>query len=176
MTGATSTGVAAWASAWRSAREQAGARWQALAPRERLALASAGAIVALFLVWTIAIQPAWKTVRSAPAQLDQLEVQLQSMQRLAAEARDLRALPPVSTAQASLALKGATDRLGPKAQVVVQGDRATLTLNSVPPEALRGWLGEVRSAARARPLEVRLTQGPQGYSGSIVVTLAGAGS
>jgi general secretion pathway protein M len=176
VTGATSNGAASWAAAWRSAREQAGARWQGLAPRERIALGSAGAVVALFLLWSLAIQPAWKTLRSAPAQLDQLESQLQSMQRLAAEARDLRALPPVTAAQASLALKGATDRLGAKAQIVVQGDRATLTLNSVPPDALRGWLGEVRSAARARPVEVRLTQGPQGYSGSIVVTLAGAGS
>jgi general secretion pathway protein M len=38
---------------------------------------------------------------------------------------------------------------------------------------LRDWLAEVRSSARARPLEANLARGPLGYSGSIVVALPG---
>ena len=54
------------------------------------------------------------------------------------------------------------------------GDRAVVTLNGVAPELLQGWLGEVRSAARARPVEAQLTRGPKGYSGSLVLSLGGA--
>jgi len=54
---------------------------------------------------------------------------------------------------------------------VLCGDRATLKLNGVSGEALRDWLSEARSAARARAVEVTLTRNPQGYSGTVVVTL-----
>ena len=82
----------------------------------------------------------------------------------------------MSPAQAAAALKSATDRLGDKARLSLQGDRASLTLNGVSPEALRGWLLEARSAARARPVEAQLTRGPQGYSGTLVVSLGSGGT
>ena len=41
-------------------------------------------------------------------------------------------------------------------------------------EALRAWLLEARSGARARPLEAQLQRNPQGFSGSIGLVLAGA--
>ena len=40
-------------------------------------------------------------------------------------------------------------------------------------ETMRGWLAEVRSGARARPVEANLTRGAEGYSGTIVVALPG---
>jgi general secretion pathway protein M len=156
---------------WRAALQPLEARWQGLLPRERVGLSLAGAVVGLALFWMVLIQPAWTTVRAAPARLDALDADLQRMQRLASEARELKAATPVSTAQASLALKSATDRLGPAGQLVVQGDRATLTLNAVPSDALRAWLAEARGAARARPIELRLTQSGSGYSGTLVVSL-----
>jgi general secretion pathway protein M len=55
----------------------------------------------------------------------------------------------------------------------VQGERAVLTLNGVGPQALREWLQEARSAARARPLEANLSRGPAGFSGSIVLSTGG---
>jgi general secretion pathway protein M len=113
-------------------------------------------------------------LRAAPAQLDQLESQLQGMQRLAAEAQELRAAAPVSTAQAAEALQSATTRLGGTAKIALQGERATLTLTGTPPEALRNWLIEARSAARARPIEAQLMQAPSGYSGSLIVSLGTA--
>jgi general secretion pathway protein M len=36
---------------------------------------------------------------------------------------------------------------------------------------LQAWLTEVRSAARARPVEAQLQRGPTGFSGSIVLSL-----
>lgn len=159
-----------WA-AWRARLTPLIARWQTLQARERLALLAAAAVVGLFLLWTVGIQPALQTLREAPARLDALDADLQRMQRLAAEARDLRSAAPVSAAQASLALKSATDRLGSRGQLVIQGDRATLTLKGVDAEALRAWLIESRSAARARPVEMRLTQAAKGYDGTLVVSL-----
>ncbi|HEX6363118.1 MAG TPA: type II secretion system protein M, partial [Albitalea sp.] len=61
------------------------------------------------------------------------------------------------------------------ATIAFQGDRATLTLSGVSGEALREWLGEARSAARARPVDVQLTRTGSGYAGLVVVTL-GAGA
>ena len=74
-------------------------------------------------------------------------------------------MPP---AQATAALRAATERLGDKAQLALQGDRATLTFTGVPFEALRSWLGEARSArARAAGRSAARSRAPRGYSGSI---------
>ncbi len=157
---------------WRAQLAPLLQRWQGLQARERSAVGVAAAVLALYVGWAVALQPALATLREAPGRLDALEADLQRMQRLAAEARELRSATPVSAAQASLALKSATDRLGSRGQLVIQGDRATLTLNGADADALRTWLQEARSAARARPVEMRLTQSPGGYSGTLVVALS----
>ncbi|RZU02047.1 type II secretion system protein GspM [Rivibacter subsaxonicus] len=149
------------------------ARWRALAPRERLWVAMAAGVVGTFVLWLVAVQPAWRTLRTAPAQIDALDAQLQHMQRLAGEARELRAQPVVSPAQAEAALRASTERLGSDNRLTLQGDRATVQLKSVPGPALGTWLAEVRSAARARPVEVTLVRGPAGYSGTVVLALGG---
>jgi general secretion pathway protein M len=148
-------------------------RWRALPGRERRLLALAGTVLGAFLLWTLAIQPAWRTIASAPAELDELEQQLQGMQRLAAETVQLRATPPVNPELAAAALKAATERLGEQAKLSVQGDRAVLTLNGVATSALRDWLAEARSGARARPVEANLLRTGPGLSGTLVVVLGG---
>ena len=153
---------------------QALAAWRGLAPRERRGMSIAGVAVALFVVWSLLIAPAWRTLSSAPAQLDQLEAELQRMQRLAAQAQELRGAAPVLPDQATAALQAATARLGTTAKISMLGDRATLTLNGTPPDQLRSWLGEARSAARARPVEAQLSQSNGGYSGSLTVALEAA--
>jgi general secretion pathway protein M len=159
--------------ALRALRAAAVARWAALAPRERRGLSLALLAVGLLLLWMVAVQPALRALGETPAQLDKLEVQMQQLQRIAAEARELKATAPVTPAQSGAALKAAADRLGDKAKLQQQGDRATLTLTNASPEALAAWLGEARSAARARPVEAQLTRSAQGYSGSVVVQVGG---
>lgn len=155
-------------------RQQAETAWKARTRRERQALLVVGLVVLTFVVWSVLVRPAWRSLSETPAQLDQLEAQMQLMQRLASESRELRAATPVSAAQAAVALKAATDRLGDAGKITLLGDRATLTLNGVHADALRGWLNEARSAARARPVEAQLVRGPKGYSGSMIVNFAGA--
>ena len=158
-----------WTAPWR-------ARWRALGTRERRGIVFAAWALGLLLLWGLAIAPAWRTVRAAPGQLDLLDAQLQQMQRLANEARELRAIAPLGAAQAGAALRAATEPLGSAGRLQMAGDRATLSLTGINGTQLREWLTEARSAARARPLEANLTRGPQGYSGSIVVALpSGAG-
>jgi general secretion pathway protein M len=121
----------------------------------------------------VAVQPALRTLREAPAQLDALDAQLQGMQRQAADVARLKGISPVGAAQAAEALKAATARLGDKAKLSLQGDRAVVTFNNVTSTELRSWLGEARSGARARPAEAQLTKGPKGYSGPVTLTLVG---
>lgn len=155
------------------ARKQALAHWAALGDRERLALQAAGLLLALLLGWSLLLAPALRTLKTAPVELDRLELQLQQMQGQAAEARQLRAAPAVPAAQAQAALTAATAHLGSGARLNLTGDRAVVTLTGVAPEALQAWLGEVRAAARARPVEAQLARGPKGYSGTLVLTLGG---
>ena len=154
-----------------SLRQQALTAWQARTPRERQAVALVAIVLGVFMVWSLLIQPALRTVREAPAQLDRLEAQYQQMQRVAAESTALRDTTRVAPAQAAAALKAATERLGDRGRLTLQGDRATLTLTGVSSEALRAWLNEARSGARARPIEAQLQRGPTGYSGTLGLTL-----
>lgn len=148
--------------------------WQGLAARERQLLAWGGVILALGLLWWVALQPALRTLAQAPSEHERLDAQLQQMQREAAEAQQLRALPPLPPEQAAAALRAATDRLGTKARLLLQGERATVTFTGVGSAALRDWLGEARAGARARPVEANLTRGPDGFNGSVILALGAA--
>jgi general secretion pathway protein M len=152
------------------------ARWNALGARERRLLALAALVGGGALVWMVAIAPAWRITQAAPARLDQLDAQLQSMQRLAGEARALRGSPTVGAVQSQAALKAATDALGGAGRLVVAGDRATVTFVNATGPQMRDWLAEARGSARARPVEANLSRGPQGYNGSVVVLLPGGGT
>ncbi len=156
---------------WVALLDRLMARWRALAARERNVLTAAGAFLAVVLFWSVAVAPAWRTLSETPAQIDQLDAQLQTMRRLAAEAAELRNVAPISAMQSSTALLAATDRLGERARLILQDDRATVTLNSMPGGDLQSWLAEVRSAARARVAEAQLSRDAQGYAGTVVLSL-----
>lgn len=153
---------------------QLSAWWRGLAVRERRLAVLGALVLGGYLLWAVALAPALRTLARAPVERDALELQLQAMQRQAAEAQQLRAVPPVNAELASAALKAATERLGERGRLNLQGERATLTLNGVGTQALRNWLAEARSGARARPVEANLTRGEAGYSGTLVVAIGGA--
>lgn len=146
--------------------------WSTLAARERLLVTLAGAIVVLALLWTVALAPALRTVRTAPAQSDQLDRQLQAMQTMAVQARELQGRPIVRRDDALNVLQTSLpQRLGGRAQLTPAGDRVTVTLSGVAPQMLSQWLGQARSAARVVVLQARLSRGPNGWDGSIVLQL-----
>jgi general secretion pathway protein M len=145
--------------------------WAARALRERRAVVAAAVVVGIALVLSVAVLPAWRTLREAPRRIDALDVQLQLMQRQAGDARALRATPAVAPAQAAAALKAATERFGDKVRLVQQGERAVLTITGIQGEELGNLLAEVRSGARAGAVEANLARSAQGYSGTLVVAL-----
>jgi general secretion pathway protein M len=138
------------------ARQEARQFWQSRAPRERQLIAAMAVAVALLIIWLIAVRPALNTLRETPAELERLDAQWQQMQLAALESATLRSASPVPPQQAAEALRAATERLGGKGKIALQGDRATLTFSGASFETLRDWIGEARSAARARPVEVQL--------------------
>lgn len=137
------------------------ARWQALAPREQHLLRAATLLVALALLWWLALAPALHTLRSAPARHAALDAQLQHMQALQSEAQALKNAPRADPDNALRALQtSVTERLGPSARLTLSGDRATLTLQNTPADTLALWLVQARSNAKAVPQEAHWTRNP----------------
>ena len=155
-------------------RDQLQARYAKLDARERQMVVVIAGLLAFLLVWLILVRPAWKTLDEAPALREQADAQLLQMQAIANEAKQLRALPPVAQPVAEQVLKSATDDLGGKAKISVQGDRATLSVTGINGEDLRKWLLQARGGARARPVEATLTRAGDGYNGTLVVAIGAA--
>ncbi|WP_234384368.1 type II secretion system protein GspM, partial [Paracidovorax avenae] len=100
------------------------ARWKTLAPREQSLVLAAGTVVAVALLWWVALAPALHTLREAPAQHAALDAQLQRMQALQSEALQLQAAPAAPAGDASQALRTSlAQRLGTQAQINILGVR-----------------------------------------------------
>jgi general secretion pathway protein M len=151
---------------------EARSRWNKLAPRERTMVGVAASVLGAALLYGVAISPALSTAREAPARMASLDAQLQSMQSMAVESKELRGAPRMAVAQATAALKATTDTLGAAGRLSVVGDRATLTLTNASGDQLRRWLLDARTTARVRPVEATLTRGSGGFSGSVVVAFS----
>lgn len=149
------------------------ARWAALEPREQALVAAAAALVALALLWWLALAPALATLRSAATQHRLLDAQLQQVLRLQAQARAMQAQPRQSQDEAMRQLEQAIrEQLGVSARYSVAGDRVTVTLTNTPAAALAQWLSQVRGNARALPGEARLARNAAGgWDGRVVLTL-----
>lgn len=137
------------------------ARWTAMDARERRLAGVAAALVGIALLWWIALAPALKTLRAAPAEHARLDAQLQQMTTLQAQAKALQAQPRANRDEALKALEGSVSAsLGPAAQLQQQGSAEGVNVNikSVPADALAQWLAQARGNARAVPREVHLTR------------------
>lgn len=152
--------------------------WIRMQPRERRLVALALGAVALALLWTLAVGPAWHTLRQAPAQMTELQTQLQHMQDLQRQARALAGQTPIAPEQAQQALREVTEqRLGGQAQLSIQGQQAQLRLQQVAADQLAAWLADSRANAHSRPLQAQLERvaddgtGPALWSGTLTLQL-----
>ena len=142
------------------------ARWAALPARERQLVLLGAVLVAVALLWWVALAPALATLRAAPARHKQLDAQLQQMRTLQAQAQTLQVQAPMSAVDASV------KPLGTAAQLVVMGERVTVTFNAVAPDALAQWLTQARLNARAVPSEAKLVRNGAGsWDGTVVLNL-----
>jgi general secretion pathway protein M len=149
------------------------ARWEGFAPREKLMVGAGIAVVTLALFWLVALGPALATLRQAETQQRALDVQLQTMRTLQAQAQALQTQPKQGYDEASRLLElSVRQHLGPTARMQIQGERVTLTLTGTAPDALARWLTQARANARALPGEARLIRNSGGlWEGTVVVTL-----
>ena len=137
------------------------ARWALLAERERRLVRWTLALIALALLWWLALAPALHTLRSAPAAHAALDAQLQQMTTLRAQAEALKAQPRASRDDALRALgTSVRDGLGPNSQLVTNSgaEGASVLLRDTSPDKLAPWLMQARANARAVPREVHLTR------------------
>ncbi len=155
-------------------RDQLLARYAKLDARERQMVVIIGLALGFLVVWLLLVRPAWQTLDDAPALRAQADAQLLQMQAITNEAKQLRALPPVPPSVAEQVLKAATDSLGGKAKLAMQGDRAVLSLTGANGEDLRAWLLQARGGARARPIEANLVRAGDGYNGTLIVAIGNA--
>lgn len=149
--------------------------WDGVPPQVRsMGLLGAGALVVLLLV-VFTVLPSIKVLRFAAADHQTLDAQLETMRTLSAQAQAIKNEPKPSQAEAVKFLETSIkQRLPGAAQLNVTGDRATVTLASVKPEALAAWLVDARTNGRLLPAEAKLARADAGWSGSLVLNLPAA--
>lgn len=139
---------------------------------ERRLILTAFWLILAALLWWLAIAPAIKTIKEAPAQHRTLDAQLQSMRALSAEAKNLQNQPKLSLDEAQRALQSSvTQRFGTAAQLNLSGERANLNLKNANPQELAMWLTQARVNARALPTEAKLSKNGNGWDGTLVLSL-----
>ena len=150
-------------------------RWQAVSPREQRLLLGAFALVLAALLWWVGVAPALATLRGAASQRQQLDAQLQQMQRLQVQAQALQAQPRIAFEDARRLLEASVKPLGTSAQLAISGERVTVTFKAISADALTQWLVQARLNARAVPTEARLTRNAAGtWDGMLVLKPGGA--
>jgi len=146
--------------------------WSQRPPREQSLLRLGALLVVAGLLWSLALAPALRTVRSLDAKRSTQDAQLQTMLRLQALALTLRAQPRLSQAAATQALQASVQQaFGTLAEVTFSGDSATVRLRGVTADALAQWLSNARSNAHCLPAQAHLTRAGTGWSGTLQMAL-----
>ena len=151
--------------------------FQGLQPRERVAVGLVIGTVVAYLLWALALAPAWRHLQAAPARHQAADAQLAEVTALAQEAQSLsaqRGAQTVSRTDAVRAIELATQQtLGATARLNVSGDRVTVQLTAATPDTLARWLSQARLNARLMPTETRLQRSGEGaalrLSGTVVL-------
>ena len=146
--------------------------WGRMALREQRLVVVATILVLAGLAWGLALAPALRVLREAPAKIVALDAQLQTMQSLATQARGMQKRPAVSREATLRALESSLRQtLGAGAQLRISGDRATVVLKAASPDLLAQWLGQARVGARAVVSQADLVRGANGWEGTLVLDL-----
>ncbi len=181
-------------SALQTFRTRARTWWRGLPAREQRLVGIAGVVIALALAWWVGLAPALRTLSTARIAHAQLDIQLQQMLALQAQARALQALPRANRDDALRALETSVNEgLGGSVRMQTAGASATegvlVTLRATPASSFAQWLTQARGNARALPREIHVTRsqapaggvpsgvgGPGGFSGLPPGAMAGPGA
>lgn len=146
------------------------------APREQRLFSALAVLAVAALVWWLAIAPALQTYKGTNAAHAKLDAQLSHMQAMADEAKQLKAMSPISRAQSQAWLEGAIKKLG-KASMSAQGGRIQINFVGVTPEALALWLAQAHRNAQLLPIQANWKRSANVadalWDGSLVMVDAG---
>ena len=139
--------------ALQTALQQAWAQRQA---RERRLLSLGATVLLLAALWSWAWAPAWRTWQEAPAKQARLDAQTQDMRQLQAQAQSLQKPNPITRSESVQWLENNLAELGANAKISLQGERATLSVDAAPAQAMARWIGLARERALALPVQAQL--------------------
>jgi len=146
------------ASTWLQTQAALRHAWAQRSLREQQLLGLCAAVLLLVSVWSTALAPALRTWQEAPARQARLDAQSQSMRQLQAQEKGLQKPNPITRNESVEWLEASLADLGPGAKISRQGERATLSLNAAPADALARWLSLARESALALPEQAQLQQ------------------
>lgn len=146
--------------------------WSQRPVREQNILRAGALLLGAALLWSVALAPALRTLRTLEATRTTQEAQLQTMLRLQAQAQALQAQPKLSQLAASQALQASVQQaFGTSASLSVNAGNATVTLSGVRPEALAQWLASARTNAHSAPVQARISRAANGWTGTLQMAL-----
>lgn len=121
-------------------------RQAAFAVRQEIKWLCAGAVVAAACIWP------WKALQTISAKHHAVDQQLMQVQTLAAQAQQLRSQVKPTTGDSGAQLQQAVHHhWGKAAQLTITGDRAVLTLQSVPATQ---WVTGLEALQQSVPVRV----------------------
>jgi general secretion pathway protein M len=135
--------------------------WLGLGRRERAMIAGALVVVALGVVYAVAIEPAWLTRARITREMPDLQRQLVQVQALREEVRQLRqqGFGGQSLEALRAAAQSSVERAGLSATVRTQGERAiVVSARSVPAATWFAWMEQFGREARVRVAFARVTR------------------
>jgi type II secretory pathway component PulM len=142
--------------------------WQQRQPRERVLIGWTLAVLALLLLWTTTLQPAWRLWQQPPTQ--SATHSLAVMRSLQAQAQALRQQPRISTTQSRLAVSQSIQALGGK--LSPQGSAVVVELPATATTALFGWVESLGPQMGARVIQASLQEiEPGQWSGRLTLEL-----
>lgn len=134
------------------------ARWRLLSPREQQSLSLLGWLLSAAVFWSLAIAPAWNTLRHSQQRRDDVMQQSLRMQTLQGQAQALQTRQVLSREQALRTLQSLSATAGTGIQLTVQSEHVSVQLKAVSAQTLLTWMSQVRHQAQALPLEAHLTR------------------
>ena len=149
-------------------------KWQQLNRRDKVVVCSAVSAFVLMFVWWALVATPLQVLRQADKQQRNLDMQLQAVQSLQAQAESLKAQPTMKREAALAMLQSSVKRYDAFSQLDVVGERVTVTLRALPADELAKWFALARTSARALPIEARLIRSPgaiPSWDGILVLSL-----
>lgn len=146
--------------------------WGLQRPRDQAFVGISVLLCLLAFAWLLALSPALKKLHHHEDRMRQLQATLSEMRAMEAQAKTFQGQGSLDLTQAQQKLRIQTIALlGKKADLSLRNGGASVTLRFVPPHSLGRWLAAIRTEAHARVTQAKLHRTPDGWSGSIQLTL-----